>query len=51
MREYVHMVYGTGSALVRDPDGTVREATAAELEKLCEMYEPHLAESFTAERQ
>lgn len=48
MTEYVHKVYGTAGALLRDPDGTVRKATPEELEKLHETYEPALEQSFVA---
>lgn len=46
MTEYIHEVYGTGRAQIRNPDGTLREATPAELERLAHLYGPGLKESF-----
>lgn len=46
MMESTHVVYGTGSAIVRDPDGTERQATPEELEKILKRYEPALEKSF-----
>lgn len=34
MSEYVHEVCGTAWALIANPDGSVRDATAEELEEL-----------------
>lgn len=31
MSEYEHVVYGTARALIRNPDGSVREATPEEM--------------------
>lgn len=46
MTEYVHKVHGTASAMVRNPDGSIREATPEELERLRKLYEVELARSF-----
>jgi hypothetical protein len=45
--KYTHSVIGTASALIRNPDGTVRDATPQELAELRKRYEPALRESFT----
>jgi hypothetical protein len=44
--EYEHIVYGTGSALIREPDGTVRDATPEELERLQDTYKSAIEASF-----
>lgn len=46
MSEYVHEVYGTTEALVRNPDGSSREATPDELEQLRDRYKSALESSF-----
>ena len=46
MTEYVHEVYGGSSAMIRNPDGTIREATPEELEKLKELYASELERAF-----
>lgn len=46
MSEYVHVVYGTSFALIRDPDGAVREATFEELQELDKHYAIDLIRSF-----
>jgi hypothetical protein len=44
--EYEHVVYGTGRAQIRDPDGIVRDATPDELVRLKHIFEPAIKESF-----
>jgi hypothetical protein len=46
LAEYQHVIYGLGAALVRNPDGSVREATVDELEKLQRSYASVLERSF-----
>jgi hypothetical protein len=46
MIEYVHEVYGTARALIRNPDGSVRAATPDELKQINDRYEPVLERSF-----
>lgn len=52
MTEYVHKVYGTAWALMRNPDGSIREATPEELKTISdEFYAPELERSFKVSDQ
>lgn len=44
--EYTYETYGLASALVRNPDGTVRDATPEELAALNAPYDNALMASF-----
>jgi hypothetical protein len=44
--EYTHETYGLASALVRNPDGTVRDAAAEELAAINALYDNALMASF-----
>jgi hypothetical protein len=45
--KYIHRVYGMASAVVRNPDGTLRDATPKELEDLRKRTEPALRRSLS----
>lgn len=44
---YVHFVYGRASAILRNPDGSLRRATPAELDAMQPAMDEHLRRSFT----
>lgn len=44
---YMYAVFGVSWALVKDKDGTVRDATPAELKKISERFDKEMKPSFS----